>query len=681
MANTVEIIITAQNLASSVLFSISKDVSEAGDQLARMGASLVVASTAIGTSIAIATTAAIGFDQQMVNTASILGQTRDQIQNVGTEILNMGARTTVGAQNAAIAYNTIVGGIQDVTTHMDILDAAIATSEAGLASLTTTTNGVVSVMNSYRFSAEQASFVSDVFTRTVALGVGSMEDFVSQISPLTGIMSSVGIGFDELGASMAYMTTQGFNASLSATSIRSAVTALLNPNAQLIPLLREMGYASGEAAIAELGLTGALQSLNEVADGSQSVLARALGSVEALNAAIVLGTPQVNDFFSTYQSGLVGATDAARSIQLESSAAQLMMLKSAFDAVTISIGQAFLPTIDGLAQFFQPILLGINDFIQANQGLVSIILTVISVFAAVGPVMLLAGQILGSVGAIATALASPFMPLIIIASLIGIAFITNFGGIRDILQESIFPVFAELGTLFTEVFNVLSPLVVALGNLFGEVFGGIMIVLKPFLDLLLFTIRLTTALVQLIAGDLPAATASFNAAITGTRQTAENALQTSQAMNSASLSASNVQTNSQQILANQQSSSQYIPNTGGIPVYLPNNGVSYSDPNAQYAANLASLGITPYRDRGGYGKAGSPVMIGTGAQPELFVPETNGRFYTPNQQGGIGGNSYQVNVEVTERQILTPQEARKNGSDFGQSILRELREGGSIGQL
>ncbi len=39
------------------------------------------------------------------------------------------------------------------------------------------------------------------------------------------------------------------------------------------------------------------------------------------------------------------------------------------------------------------------------------------------------------------------------------------------------------------------------------------------------------------------------------------------------------------------------------------------------------------RDSGGYGMAGQTYMIGTGAQPELFTPSTNGSFTPANQQG------------------------------------------------
>jgi hypothetical protein len=48
-------------------------------------------------------------------------------------------------------------------------------------------------------------------------------------------------------------------------------------------------------------------------------------------------------------------------------------------------------------------------------------------------------------------------------------------------------------------------------------------------------------------------------------------------------------------------------------------------------------GTAPMRDSGGYGRAGEPYLIGTGAQPELFIPQSSGSFYPAGAYGGDGG--------------------------------------------
>ena len=70
------------------------------------------------------------------------------------------------------------------------------------------------------------------------------------------------------------------------------------------------------------------------------------------------------------------------------------------------------------------------------------------------------------------------------------------------------------------------------------------------------------------------------------------------------------------------------------------------------------------QDSGGAGIAGTPYMIGTGAQPEMFIPSTNGTFIPKNKQGGV---TYNITVnnpkkETAENSIRA---ALKNMSYLG----------------
>jgi len=69
-------------------------------------------------------------------------------------------------------------------------------------------------------------------------------------------------------------------------------------------------------------------------------------------------------------------------------------------------------------------------------------------------------------------------------------------------------------------------------------------------------------------------------------------------------------------------------------------GYRYGTP--QYN-NIAYAG----RDSGGSGIAGTPYSIGVGAQPEVFVPSTNGEFY-PNGKGL--GSTYNITINNPKRE-------------------------------
>jgi TP901 family phage tail tape measure protein len=326
-----------------------------GSLVSSLGGMAAAAGAAFGAGAVI--NDAITFEATMKNIQAVAGGTNQELAALSAELLAIGSESVAGPQAVASAFYEVASGVSDASVRMDTLKAAIALSEAGAADLSATTSGLISVMNSYGFSAEQAGFASDVLTRTVGLGVGSMDEFVAAIGPIAGLSASVGVSFDELGAAMAYMTTQGTSASQSATQIQAAMTALLNPNAEMAKGLQAIGYESGSAAIAQLGLVGTLSALKDSVGGSTDNMAKMLGSVEALRGTVALTTPEFAEFTDTFQSGLEGATEAARNVQLESVSAQAALVSAEFQQLSITIGSALLPHLLSL-------ITGAGDFID-----------------------------------------------------------------------------------------------------------------------------------------------------------------------------------------------------------------------------------------------------------------------------------------------------------------------------
>lgn len=64
-------------------------------------------------------------------------------------------------------------------------------------------------------------------------------------------------------------------------------------------------------------------------------------------------------------------------------------------------------------------------------------------------------------------------------------------------------------------------------------------------------------------------------------------------------------------------------------------------------------GLFGFMDHGGHGNAGEPVLIGRGAQPELFVPDTAGDFYPAAMLAGGGGVTQNIYLaeRATERSV------------------------------
>jgi TP901 family phage tail tape measure protein len=144
-----------------------------------------------------------------------------------------------GPQGVVDAIKDIAGAF-NAESHLGILNGAVLLAEAGQADLGAAANGLVSIMNAYSLASGDAAgatanavAVSDAHAQTAGQGVGSMEAFIAAFAQAPGLSASVGAGFDEVGAALAFITTQEPSAPEAATQLKAAEAALVNPNETL----------------------------------------------------------------------------------------------------------------------------------------------------------------------------------------------------------------------------------------------------------------------------------------------------------------------------------------------------------------------------------------------------------------------------------------------------------------
>ena len=293
MANTIEIVIREKNKASAQIKALVGDI---GKQFESLGKKMAVGGLALGAAIA---PAALGFksainsarqfDETMTDAQAILGVTRDEMQALNAQVLDLGAKSVAGPQAAAAAFVEIAGGVSDASLHMSILEAAMKTAEAGAADLGATTSGLVAIMNSYGFSADQTSRVSDIMTRTVGMGVLTMDELAVAMPQVTSIAKTMGVSFEELGSNVAYLTAQGLSANVASTQLRATMTAMMKPTAGMTAAFEELGVATGQELIENTGsLLAALWNIKNTSVYAEQGVGNIFGSVEAMNAVLFM---------------------------------------------------------------------------------------------------------------------------------------------------------------------------------------------------------------------------------------------------------------------------------------------------------------------------------------------------------------------------------------------------------
>lgn len=425
------------NKAKGGVSGFADHIKSAGSAVSGLGTDMLKASAPIVAALGIAVTSAMGFDEQMRNIQSVTGQTDQEIAALGDTILAMDSKFS-NVEMAQTFYD-VAGGVSDATQHMDVYNTAIDVATAGNANLQATTQAIIGTVNAFGISAEYAG---DIFTRTVGMGVGSMDQFAAALPGVNAIAAAVGVSFREVGAAAAYLTTKGLTAGEAGTQLEAVMTSLLNPNQAMIDAFEEAGIQSGSMALEQLGLVGTLDLLNAAFDGNVDAMTKAFGSKEALGAALGLAGEDVEAFFEAYDAGLKGATDAAAEAQQKSASYQWGVLKNNFEDIAIMVGQELLPVLIDLGNDIKPMIRSFADFIKQNPQVVRTVAMVAggiavlgTAFTVVGGAISVFGTAFGVVAGIIGLVLSPIGLVVAGVAALGAAlFFLSGGSLADVVD-------------------------------------------------------------------------------------------------------------------------------------------------------------------------------------------------------------------------------------------------------
>jgi TP901 family phage tail tape measure protein len=120
------------------------------------------------------------------------------------------------------------------------MEISAYTAEAGLANLTETTQLLTAA--SLTFGDQSASAMqrySDATTLAVQLGVGYMDTFNTGFANVMGTAAAVGMTFEDMAATTAFLTQRGVDAASAGTYLNNALSKLIKPGEELQSVFQE----------------------------------------------------------------------------------------------------------------------------------------------------------------------------------------------------------------------------------------------------------------------------------------------------------------------------------------------------------------------------------------------------------------------------------------------------------
>ena len=299
--------------------SISRSLDKTAGSMQKFGKNLSMYVTApiLGLGAA-AFNAEKKFDHQMNMMVSMVGLAKNEVEAMREPVMNLASETGIMAQELADAMQYITSsGFEDTAEALDILSASAKVAAVNQVEVKNVSDLVTSAMNAYRQSGLQASEVTDMLVRSVALGKAEFEDLVAAMGIILPVAADMGVTFEEISGMMAMLTRTGTTAETAATQLRQLLSQLMGPASQAHEALESLNWSADafRKTVAEKGLFQALiQFKDKLYDlGSIEIADDVFGNIRALSAFLnVTGEAmEENIYVAEEMKNSIGETDRA----------------------------------------------------------------------------------------------------------------------------------------------------------------------------------------------------------------------------------------------------------------------------------------------------------------------------------------------------------------------------------
>ena len=491
------------------LGSVGSKISEVGSSMSSAGSSMTAGITvpmaAVTAGIGVTVNAATDFDTGMRRVATMLpGITDSAFNDISNQALDLS--TQFGSSTTEMTdamYQALSSGIpsDNVFTFMQTAEQLAI---GGATDVVTSTDVLTTAVNSYGEANLSASEASDILFQGTKFGKSTVEELASTLANVVPIAASLGIGFDDVNASLATMTIQGTPTAQATTQLRAMMDELSDKNSDVAASFKYFTGQSFPEFIAAGGtMGGAVQILSshlgelvpdmaKVASAEKqlnkptSEMAKEFEKVSGKSFAdfqkgggtvtqaldmmgVSYGTTanKVSDYFARIEAGTgaiqlstdsgnlynqslkgtqsaYGATDEAYKTMSDGMGAAGDKIKASFEVLMIKIGQELMPII---SDTFVPLIT--DTLIPGLEKVVPIIGVIAGLFGALpGPIQIAIVGFLAFVAALG--------PILIVAGAIasgigGIAALFGAGGALSVAfafaQTAIAGIVAALGTI------------------------------------------------------------------------------------------------------------------------------------------------------------------------------------------------------------------------------------------
>lgn len=384
--------------AGGKLQSVGKKLEQAGKEL-----SMKVTAPLMGLGAA-AVKIGSDFEAGMSEVRAISGASGEELKRLEEKAKEMGATTKFSASQAAEGLKYMAMAGWDTGQMLDGLEGVMMLAAASGEDLGLVSDIVTDALTAFGMEARQASEFADLLASASSnsnTNVAMLGESFKYVAPLFG---ALGYSAEDAALALGLMANAGIKSSQAGTSLRSAITNLANPSKTAATAMDQLGISITDADGQMLSFKEVMDELRvkfaDLTEEQQAQYAAMIFGKEAMSGMLAIINASEEDYAKLTEAtrNYTGVAKEMAEVMEDNLQGSITVLKSGLEGLAINLFQILLPHLNQLVGMLQQ---AVDWFANLSPATQETIVKVAALAAAIGPVLLVGGKLIGVIGSIA----------------------------------------------------------------------------------------------------------------------------------------------------------------------------------------------------------------------------------------------------------------------------------------
>lgn len=412
--------------ANADLAKVSAVSGEFGNKVKGVGQSLLPVTGALTGVGAASTVMANNFNDAMSQAAGALDKPMSEMEDLRQLAIQTGQDTVFSATDAGNAITELAkGGLTEADIKAGALKTTMDLAASSGMDLGEAANVVVQAMGAFDLSANESAEAANALAGAAAASSTDVEPLTQALAQCSAGAKNAGWSIQETTAVLARFADAGIEGSDAGTSLKTMLQRLAAPTSEAAATkIETLGIKTRDASGNLLGAAEMAQELQDKLGGldaaSRDAALSAIFGSDAMRAATVMmdsGTEGLQKYIDAANDQ--EAAQRLANSQMSDGSRAIEELKGSLETAAIQIGDTLAPIVQKVAELITAL---VNKFSALPEGVQQVIVVVGILVAALGPLLMVIGQISLGISAVAGTLSK--------SSRIGGAVTNLIGGIK-----------------------------------------------------------------------------------------------------------------------------------------------------------------------------------------------------------------------------------------------------------